>query len=54
MTGGASGALYGFLAFYLTCIFATWFFYTRRGGLLFDVERSGFPAVRPHSPKPAR
>jgi nitrate/nitrite transporter NarK len=39
MTGGASGALYGFLAFYLSCIFITWFFYTRRGGLLFDVER---------------
>ena len=39
MTGGASLALYGFLAFYLSCIFITWFFYTRRGGLLFDIER---------------
>lgn len=31
--------VYGFLAFYLSCIFITWFFYTRRGGLLFDIER---------------
>ena len=53
MTGSASGALYGFLAFYLTCIFATWFFYTRRGGLLFDVERKGASMSAP-TPKPAR
>ena len=53
MTGSASGALYGFLAFYLTCIFATWFFYTRRGGLLFDVER-GRAAMSAPTPKPAR
>ena len=53
MTGGASAALYGFLAFYLTCIFATWFFYTRRGGLLFDVER-GRVAMSAPTPKPAR
>ncbi|MDP1966137.1 MAG: NarK family nitrate/nitrite MFS transporter, partial [Reyranella sp.] len=44
MTGGASFALYGFLVFYLTCIFITWFFYTRRGGLLFDIERGRVPA----------
>jgi len=53
MTGSASGALYGFLAFYLTCIFATWFFYTRRGGLLFDVERGRVAMIAP-TPKPAR
>jgi NNP family nitrate/nitrite transporter-like MFS transporter len=37
-TGGASCALYGFLAFYVSCIGITWWFYTRRRGLLFDVE----------------
>ena len=47
MTGGASFALYGFLVFYLTCIFTTWFFYTRRGGLLFDIERGRAPASVP-------
>jgi NNP family nitrate/nitrite transporter-like MFS transporter len=39
ITGSAAFALYGFLAFYLSCIAITWFFYTRKGGLLFDVER---------------
>jgi len=52
LTGSAALALYGFLAFYLSCIAITWFFYTRRGGLLFDVERrvsvitSTVPAAR--------
>ena len=41
MTGGASFALYGFLGFYISCIGLTWWFYTRRGGLLFDIEHSG-------------
>jgi NNP family nitrate/nitrite transporter-like MFS transporter len=40
LTGSAAFALYGFIAFYVSCIAITWFFYTRRGGLLFDVERS--------------
>lgn len=53
MTGGASFALYGFLVFYLTCIFTTWFFYTRRGGLLFDIERGRAPVPVP-SVSPAR
>ena len=53
MTGGASLALYGFLAFYLSCIFITWFFYTRRGGLLFDIER-GRASVSVPSVSPAR
>jgi NNP family nitrate/nitrite transporter-like MFS transporter len=43
MTGGAEVALYAFLAFYLSCIATTWWFYTRRGGLLFDVEHGGGP-----------
>jgi len=40
-TGSAEPALYGFLGFYVSCIALTWWFYTRRGGLLYDVERSG-------------
>jgi NNP family nitrate/nitrite transporter-like MFS transporter len=53
LTGGASLALYGFLAFYLSCIFITWFFYTRRGGLLFDIER-GRAAASVSSISPVR
>jgi len=43
LTGGAEVALYAFLLFYLSCIAITWWFYTRRGGLLFDIERGGGP-----------
>ena len=39
MTGGAEAALLAFLVFYLSCIAVTWWFYTRRGGLLHDLER---------------
>jgi NNP family nitrate/nitrite transporter-like MFS transporter len=53
MTGGASAALYGFLGFYLSCIAITWWVYTRRGGLLFDIERgAGSPPAAP-MPTPA-
>ncbi len=38
-TGSAEMALWGFLVFYLICIAITWRVYTRRGGLLRDVER---------------
>jgi NNP family nitrate/nitrite transporter-like MFS transporter len=47
-TGGAQAALYGFLAFYVSCIAITWWFYTRPGGLLFDIEHGG-----PKTPTPA-
>jgi NNP family nitrate/nitrite transporter-like MFS transporter len=40
LTGDASGALWGFLIFYVTCLALTWFVYTRRGGLLHDIERA--------------
>ena len=46
-TGGAELALYGFLAFYVSCIGITWWFYTRRGGLLFDVEHRGPKTLAP-------
>jgi NNP family nitrate/nitrite transporter-like MFS transporter len=38
-TGGAEFALWGFLVFYVSCLLVTWWFYTRRDGLLYDVER---------------
>jgi len=48
MTGGAEVALYGFLVFYVSCIAITWWVYTRRGGLLFDIEHG--PKAPPSSP----
>ena len=50
MTGSAAAALYAFLAFYVSCIVITWWFYTRPGGLLHDIEHRNTPAtpgVRP-------
>lgn len=46
-SGSAAPALYGFLAFYVSCLLITWFVYARPGGLLFDVEsrRGGEPAT---------
>ena len=38
-TGGPQAALWAFFAFYVACVGVTWFFYTRRGGLLHDIER---------------
>jgi MFS transporter, NNP family, nitrate/nitrite transporter len=39
LTGGPEMALWWFMGFYVTCVAVTWAFYTRRGGLLRDVER---------------
>jgi NNP family nitrate/nitrite transporter-like MFS transporter len=52
MTGGVQAALWGFLAFYVSCLVITWWFYTRRGGLLYDVERGGTSAPPSSSPRP--
>ncbi|MEZ5855878.1 MAG: MFS transporter [Hyphomicrobiaceae bacterium] len=41
ITGGPAAALWGFLIFYITCVLVTWWYYTRRGGLLHDIEHSG-------------
>ena len=51
MTGAPVAALWGFLAFYVTCVAVTFAFYTRRGGLLYDVERGGrsLPPVAPQA-----
>ena len=37
-TGSPNLALYGFLIFYVSCIAVTWWFYTRPGALLHDIE----------------
>ncbi|MGF1627804.1 MAG: nitrate/nitrite transporter [Alphaproteobacteria bacterium] len=48
LTGGPSAALWGFLIFYATCAALTWLVYTRRGGLLRDIEtRKAPPATAP-------
>ena len=39
ITGSPDMALWGFMIFYASCTLITWHFYTRRGGLLHDVER---------------
>jgi NNP family nitrate/nitrite transporter-like MFS transporter len=51
LTGGPSMALWGFMIFYVTCLAITWGFYTRRGGLLRDIERGR--ASPPNAPQPA-
>ncbi len=54
LTGGAEAALYAFLIFYLSCIAITWWVYTRRGGLLFDIERGGGPQAPSSALTPAQ
>ncbi|MCV0371274.1 MULTISPECIES: MFS transporter [Filomicrobium] len=49
ITGGPEAALWGFMAFYVTCVLVTWWFYTRPGGMLHDIERGKTAA----SPQPA-
>ncbi|SMY10069.1 MULTISPECIES: nitrate/nitrite transporter [Paracoccaceae] len=39
MTGAPNGALWAFLGFYVICLVVTWVYYTRPGGLLYDIER---------------
>ena len=46
-TGTPHAALYGFLAFYASCAVLTWWAYTRRGGLLRDIERGRAAASAP-------
>ena len=48
MTGAPLAALWAFLAFYVLCLAVTWAVYTRRGGLLHDIERGrAMPAALP-------
>jgi NNP family nitrate/nitrite transporter-like MFS transporter len=53
LTGGVEAALYGFLAFYVSCLLITWGVYTRRGGLLWEVERGRAAAPPAAAPQPA-
>ncbi|TGT92458.1 hypothetical protein, partial [Mesorhizobium sp. M5C.F.Ca.ET.164.01.1.1] len=48
LTGAPNAALWAFLLFYVSCLAITWGVYTRKGGLLHDIERAkrGAP-VRP-------
>ncbi|AVA26345.1 MULTISPECIES: MFS transporter [unclassified Rhizobium] len=39
LTGSAETALWAFLVFYVSCLVLTWVVYTRKGGLLHDIER---------------
>ncbi|MBS0250969.1 MAG: MFS transporter, partial [Proteobacteria bacterium] len=40
LTGGPEAALWAFLIFYVSCLAITWTVYSRKGGLLHDVERA--------------
>ncbi|MCC6889723.1 MAG: MFS transporter [Hyphomicrobiales bacterium] len=39
LSGGVEWALYAFMVFYVSCLVLTWHYYTRRGAVLYDVER---------------
>jgi NNP family nitrate/nitrite transporter-like MFS transporter len=44
LTGSPVGALWVFLGFYVVCLALTFLYYTRPGGLLYDIERrAGMP-----------
>ena len=45
MTGTVNAALVAFIVFYVTCIAITWAVYTRKGGVLYDVERGRTPST---------
>jgi NNP family nitrate/nitrite transporter-like MFS transporter len=47
LTGGPEMALWIFLIFYITCAAITWFVYTRRSGLLHDIERGTTSSATP-------
>jgi NNP family nitrate/nitrite transporter-like MFS transporter len=54
LTGTPQAALWCFLAFYAVCLLITWFIYTRRGGVLHDIERGRPPKEPVHiAPAPA-
>jgi len=50
LTGGTQAALWCFMAFYALCLGITWFFYTRRSGLLYEVEHRGALSPAPAQP----
>ena len=50
ITGSPTPALWGFFLFYASCTALTWWAYTRKGGLLHDIERGRAPAQPAVSP----
>ena len=46
-TGSPMAALAGFLVFYASCAALTWFVYTRKGGVLHDIERGKVAQLTP-------
>ncbi len=53
-TGGPEAALIGFLAFYVLCAAITFVVYTRKGGLLHDIERGRAAPSTSNLPQGAR
>src|SRR5262249_25013989 len=47
LTGGVQTAFWTFFVFYVSCLLITWGYYTRRGGLLYDVERKSTATLSP-------
>ncbi|GLI21644.1 NNP family nitrate/nitrite transporter-like MFS transporter [Xanthobacter flavus] len=52
LTGSPEAALWAFLGFYVSCLVITWAVYTRKGGLLHDIERGIAPRAT-HRPAAA-
>ena len=51
MTGGPEAALIGFMLFYVLCAAITLLVYTRKGGLLHEIERGRASAGSAIMPK---
>ena len=51
-TGGAEAALWGFLAFYVSCAALTWWAYSGPRGMLHAAERGGGAAAPAQAPRP--
>ncbi|MBS0254639.1 MAG: MFS transporter [Proteobacteria bacterium] len=49
LSGSPQLALWGFLAFYVSCAILTWWIYARPGGLLYTSERGPTPPTPPFS-----
>src|SRR5690625_1045284 len=49
LTGNAQAALWAFIAFYALCLAITWFYYTRKGGMLYEIERKKVTPAAPPS-----
>lgn len=52
LTGGPSAALWAFLVFYAVCAGLTWHYYSRRNGLLYDIEHQDTRQEASEDPTP--